>query len=269
MTELLFLHWRHLSRAERWCVAILALALVGWLAMPVVVQDQAYHRFADTRSLFGIPNSADVLSNLAFLAVGVYGIGQLAAHDPHAFSPATRAGLWCVSIGFCATAGGSAWYHIAPSDTTLVWDRLPMTVIFAGLIAAALAQRVGENVARVGLALTFELGIASVVYWAVTRDLSLYLLLQFGGLAALLLLLIVTKRGDDPFPWGTLIILYALAKVAELEDQAIWRATGGAFAGHALKHLLAAAVGFAVLLPLARSRRGAPAAKSAAATPAP
>jgi hypothetical protein len=252
MTELFFLHWRHLSPAERWCLAVLAMSLGVWLVVPTLAQDQAYHSFADQRSLPGLPNAADVLSNLAFLLVGCYGVVHLVTIDHEGFSRAARASLWCIALGFCMTALGSAWYHRDPNDATLVWDRLPMTVIFAGLLGLALAQRVGVNVARVGLALILELGVASIFYWRLTGDLSLYLLLQFGGLAALLVLLAVTKRGDDPFPWGWLIVLYVLAKAAELEDHAIWRATGGVVAGHTLKHLLAAAAGLALLRPLSR-----------------
>jgi hypothetical protein len=68
--------------------------------------------------------------------------------------------------------------------------------------------------------------------------------------AALLALLASTRKGDDPFPWGWVIGWYGLAKLAEAADHTIWTATGGLVAGHALKHLLAAAAGVAALMPL-------------------
>lgn len=125
-----------------------------------------------------------------------------------------------------------------------------MTLVFTGTLGTALAQRVGQGVARVALALLFELGVASVVYWHVTGDLSLYLTLQFGGIGALVLLLLSTRRGDDPYAWWWLIGCYAFAKVFEAGDDTIWQATHGLLAGHSLKHLAAAAAGAVLLMPL-------------------
>ncbi len=100
--------------------------------MPAIAQDQAYHLFADQRSWLGIPRAADVLSNLAFVLVGLAGIARLASRRRTRFSAATEAGLWCVALGFLCTGAGSAWYHLNPVDATLAWDRLAMTLVFAG-----------------------------------------------------------------------------------------------------------------------------------------
>ena len=43
---------------------------------------------------------------------------------------------------------GSGWYHHAPSNATLVWDRLPMTVAFMALFAAVLMDRVSTAFGR-------------------------------------------------------------------------------------------------------------------------
>ncbi len=258
MTELLFLAWRHLSRAERACLGVLALALAAWAFMPAIPQDPAYHRFADQRPWLAVPRAADVLSNVAFVLVGLAGIARLASRGRPRFSVATEAALWCVALGFLCTGAGSAWYHLNPNDATLVWDRLPMTLVFTGVLGAAIAQRIGANVARVSLAVLFELGIASIAYWHLTGDLSLYLTLQFGGVAALLLLLLTTRSGDDPFPWWWIIGWYALAKLCEAADAAIWEATNGAIAGHALKHLAAAVAGAGAFRPLNAVRARSP-----------
>jgi len=250
MTGLPVLSWRRPSRPERICLAVFALALViGWL-LPVIPQDQGYHRFADQRSWLAIAHAADVLSNLAFVAVGVAGIAGLASGERARHSAATEASLWCVALGFLGTGFGSAWYHWNPNDATLALDRLPMTLVFAGVLGAALAQRIGQNLARASLAVLSLLGLASIVHWRATGDLSLYVTLQFGGIAALLALLAATRRGDDPFPWAWVIAWYGLAKLAEAADHAVWTATGGLLAGHTLKHLLAAAAGVAALMPL-------------------
>ena len=255
MTELLFLPWRHLTRAEQIGVGALLLMFVVWAALPAIPQDPRYHLFADQRQWLGIAHAADVLSNAAFVLVGLYGIARLAARDRAKFPAATEAGLWCLALGLVCTGVGSAWYHLNPDDVTLAWDRLPMTLVFTGVLGAAIAQRIGQNVARVSLAVLFELGVASIVYWRMSGDLSLYLTLQFGGVAALLLLLLLTRQGNDPFPWWWVIAWYGLAKLAEAADDVIWQATGGFLAGHMLKHLAAALAGAAALVPLrARAR---------------
>jgi len=250
MSELLFLAWRRLSTREWTCLGAIGLALCVWTVMPGSAQDPRYHNFADQRHWLGIDRSADVLSNAGFVLIGLLAVVRLVSTVRERLSRASEAGLWCVALGFVGTGAGSAWYHLDPSDSSLVWDRLPMTVVFAGILGTALAQRVGEDVARFALALLLELGVASVFYWHVTGDLSLYLMLQFGGIAALVLLVLSTRRGEDPFPWWWLIGWYALAKVLEAGDVTIWRMTHGLVAGHALKHLAATAAGAMFLMPL-------------------
>jgi hypothetical protein len=250
MIQALLAQWRERSRGEKICLGIMLAALVAWTLMSRIAQDPAYHGFADQRSWLGIPNAANVLSNLAFLAVGFAGIVGLAAPRRPRFALATETGLWCIALGFVATAAGSAWYHLEPNNRTLVWDRLPMTVIFAGLLATALAQRISERIARAALIVLLPLGIASVLYWHITGDLSLYVAVQFGGIVALVALLALSRGRDDPFGWWWVLAAYALAKIAEAGDHVIWSATGGFVAGHTLKHLLAAVAGLVVLVPL-------------------
>lgn len=248
-----------MKKADRACLLGLLLALGAWFLLPAIPQDPAYHRFADQRQWLDIPRVADVLSNAAFALVGLAGIVGLVSSRRRRFSKPTEASLWCVALGLIATAAGSAWYHLDPNDATLVWDRLPLTLIFSGVLGTAIAQRVGDSAGRAGLVLLVGLGIASILRWTMTGDLSLYLALQFGGIATLVLLLLLTKRGTDPFPWAWVIAWYAIAKLLESGDQRIWDATHGMVAGHALKHLFAAAASTATLWPLwARARPASP-----------
>ena len=230
--------------------AVIALFFATCVLVPRIAQDPKYHGFADQRLWLGIPNAADVLSNLAFALVGVIAIARLVASARARFAAATESGMWCVAVGLVGTALGSAWYHLEPSNASLFWDRLPMTLVFAGVLGTALAQRVPGSAGRIGLPLLAALGAGTVVYWKVTGDLSPYMTLQLGGIVLLLVLLVVTREGSDPFPWAWVIAWYALAKMLESFDRGIWDATGGIVAGHALKHLAAAAASAAALWPL-------------------
>jgi hypothetical protein len=235
-----------LSRPALACAGVLALVPMAWAAMPALAQDPAYHLFADQRRWLGIPRAADVLSNIAFVLVGLAGVARLASRRRTRFSGATEAGLWCVALGFLCTGAGSAWYHLDPVDATLAWDRLAMTPVFAGVLGTAIAQRIGPNAARASLVALVLFGIASIAYWRLAGDLSLYVTFQAGAFVALVALLLATRRDDDPFPWWWIVGWYVLAKLFEAADYGIWDATRGTIAGHTLKHLAAAAAGAAM-----------------------
>src|SRR5258708_23386311 len=52
---------------------LLAASLGGLVLLPPIPQDQSYHQFADQRTIFGIPNFWNVVSNLPFLVAGAAG----------------------------------------------------------------------------------------------------------------------------------------------------------------------------------------------------
>jgi pimeloyl-ACP methyl ester carboxylesterase len=122
-------------------IALTAGAVAATLAMPRLAQDAAYHDFADHRALAGIPNAANVLSNVAFLAVGCVGLRVL-GRGRATFLDARERTPWIVMFaGVLLTAGGSAAYHWDPANGSLVLDRLPMSIDFMALFAAMIAER--------------------------------------------------------------------------------------------------------------------------------
>ena len=60
------------KRLLLWCITLIAILSIG--QMPPISQDMTYHNFADTELLFGIPNAGNVLSNIPFIIVGLYGL---------------------------------------------------------------------------------------------------------------------------------------------------------------------------------------------------
>jgi hypothetical protein len=221
-----------------------------------IVQDQSYHRFADARVFLGVANAADTLSNLAFLLVAALGLLSLWRSRGQAVRFSAPEEMRAYQILFCATAltsFGSAYYHLAPSDARLAWDRLPMAVVFMSLLAAAIAERASL---RAGLRLLVPfvtLGAASVLYWAASGDLRLYLAVQFGSIAVVLALCVLfASRYTKGRTLLAAAALYGIAKLFELHDREIYELTGHWVSGHTLKHLSAAAAVYLIVWSLER-----------------
>src|SRR6266446_5684150 len=104
----------------------------------------SYHHFADQRIWLSIPHFSDVASNIAFLIAGLWGLAFLSRKSSLAqfIDARERWPYFLVFLGLVLTAFGSAYYHLAPDNERLVWDRLPMTVVFMPLVAALIAERV-------------------------------------------------------------------------------------------------------------------------------
>ena len=103
-----------------------------------IPQDPAYHEFADQRPLLGIPHCLDVISNLPFLLVGLWGSRLLfrlaATPGQQAFlRPADALAYQVLFLSVALVGLGSAWYHLDPGNGRLVWDRLPMSAALHGL----------------------------------------------------------------------------------------------------------------------------------------
>ena len=219
--------------------AAAAIAIV--FLLDPIPQDPAYHRFADRREVFGVQNFWNVASNLPFLAVGAYGL--FAARRLASAELAAHYRVYCAGVALVAF--GSGWYHLAPSNAALVWDRLPMTVAFMALFAAVLADRISWVLGRALLWPLVVAGIASIAWWVRTEaagagDLRAYALVQFLPLMLIPLILLLWRQGSlAARPLWLTIAAYAVAKLVEHFDGAIFAATG-LVGGHPLKHLAAA-----------------------------
>ncbi len=252
-----------MDRAERIGWAIVAGLVVATAAAVFVRQAPDYLPFADRRTLLGVPNALDVLSNVGFALVGAWGLVGL-RREVKFLDPRERYPWLVLFAGVALTSVGSAWFHLAPDDDQLVWDRLPMTLGFMGLFAALLGERTSVRLGAGLLAPLATLGAASVGYWHWTGNLAPYLVVQFYPLVAIPLLLWLFParytRGADLL---LALCWYLLAKGAESYDREAFRALGF-MSGHTLKHLLAT-VGAGWLVGMLRLRRPAPPGVAAAA----
>jgi len=217
-------------------LALMAASLAALLLLPPILQDQSYHRFADQRTLFGVPNFWNVVSNLPFIAVGAVGLWKFHRN----------AATFVIFLGIFLTGFGSSYYHWQPSDSTLLWDRLPMTLCFTAILAFVVEERVSARLGGVLLWPLVATGVFSLILWRLTGDLRLYGWVQFFPCLALPLLLVLRPaKYTGTFYWVIAAVLYALAKLFELTDHAIH--AHFILSGHTLKHLFAAAACLAIL----------------------
>jgi len=159
-------------------------------------------------------------------------------------------------IGLILTALGSAYYHYAPGSETLIWDRLPMTIMFMGLFTSIIGEMVDARAAHRLLLPLLVVGVGSVVWWAWTEsmgagDLRMYAVVQFVPPVIIVFMLVAypAPKNYAAYIVGTLL-LYVVAKLCEEFDVGMYNALG--VSGHALKHLVSAAASGSILLMLMR-----------------
>ena len=211
-----------------WPFAVLLLAAMVMVITHPVLQDESYHLFADARRVLEIPNFCNVVSNVSFAVVGILGLWRLRGRSARV-----------LFSGVLLTCLGSAYYHWAPSDTRLVYDRLPMTLVFMSLLAHVMADSSDSRYEARLLVLLVATGVASVVWWRVTGDLRPYAMVQFG---LLLVLLPKLRTLHDAKLLGAALGFYVLAKLAEHYDGAIYSVVR--MGGHAWKHIFSALAAF-------------------------
>jgi len=218
------------------------------LALPPIAQPLQYHDFADQRACLGLPNCLDTASNALFALAGLIGLRFL-------FSPAGRRGFvearetWPYALFFVASllvGLGSGYYHLAPDNDGLLWDRAAIALAFMAWLSAILSERVAVGIGLRLLPLLLIAGLGSVFYWGWSEargagDLRPYLLMQaYPMLLIPLLLWLYPARYSGGRDIIRVIGLYLLALLCDLSDRPVFALTGGVVSGHTLKHISAA-----------------------------
>ncbi len=243
-------------------VITIGLVVVAFVLTSPYAQDPAYHLFADTRTLLAIDNFWNVASNLPFLVVGAWGLAYVGRHGSTTCLYGLQSAYLVFFGGILLTAFGSGYYHLDPANGPLVWDRLPMTIGFAGLFSIIVGEFISVRAAQRLLIPLLLIGYASVEYWAFTEsrgvgDLRPYAVVQFFPMLFILFVLLTRKPvvGAAKYYWF-MLLFYVLAKVFEQLDTVVYSA-GGLLSGHSIKHLFAAMTPATVLYALYQ-RRGGP-----------
>lgn len=229
-------------------VLFMLIFVIG-LAIGPIPQPQAYHSFADQRSFFGIPNAWNVLSNIPFALVGIWGILLLLSPGKVQFVDDRERWPWVgFSIGLILTAFGSAYYHLAPDNSRLVWDRLPMSILFISFLAALITERINVRLGLWLLPIMLIIGFYSVLHWYASEqrglgDLRIYLGIQVITVLMALLMFIAPSPYDRRWDLSVVILFFGLAHLFETYDHQVFAFTGNKTSGHTLKHFAAAFAG--------------------------
>ena len=222
--------------------------------LPPVPQPDSYHQFADQRPWLGIANFGNVVSNLAFAIVGLWGLWFLSKPDKlkNTFIDLRERRPYVVAfLGLLLTAFGSAYYHLAPSNARLVWDRLPMTIAFGSLVAVVIMERISVEAGLKVLPFLVAIAAGSVLQWYRDElhghgDLRFYAAVQLYSALVLLMALLLKPRYSRTYDFAMVFGFYLFAKIFETADRLIF-AHGHIISGHTLKHLAAATAGFWIL----------------------
>jgi len=225
-------------------------------------QAASYHQFADLRGFPGAPNLINVFSNAGFLLVGLFALFTLVRQHALLFASSADARPYLIFFGAVTLiAFGSGYYHWQPSNESLFWDRLPMSLAYMAFSAAVVADRIN---ARAGngwlLAILLVVGLASLVYWYWSEanghgDLRFYVLVQFYPVLALPVIALTFP--DYRYVPGRylawIIAWFLVSKLLEHFDHEIFALSGQLISGHSLKHLASAVAAWMVLRMLTRS----------------
>lgn len=224
--------------------AILLLGVILGFAIPAIPQDPAYHNFSDQRKLLNIAHFWNVVSNLPFVIVSAIALFHLLKTKTLAYPPP----LFVAYLIFFAAMGsigiGSAYYHLRPTNATLFWDRLPMTLAFMAFTAIIIGEYISEKIALKLLVPLILLGTTSVIYWHFTEqaghgDLRPYAYVQYVPMLIIPMILFMFphRYSHSAYLWG-MFAAYIGAKIFEVFDAHIFLvvSTGG----HPIKHLFAA-----------------------------
>ncbi len=216
---------------------------------PRISQPLSYHNFSDQRNFLEIQNCLNVISNIAFIISGVFGLYKclVIKAEQSTFITASEKNLYIAFFFNSILVGiGSAYYHLQPNNFSLMWDRLPMSTIIMIFLSIIFIERISK---KLGLWLILPLiviGITSVLYWEYSElinqgDLRFYIFAQAFPIALIVATLLLYKPVySHTYLIYIALVFYVLGKIGELLDYQVYKATLHLISGHSIKHLLIA-----------------------------
>jgi hypothetical protein len=218
-----------------------------WI-LPASPQNVAYHDFADARHLFGIDNFFNVVSNIGFILAGCWGIYLIFTYKRNTtfINASERWPYFAFFISAVLVGFGSGFYHFNPNNSTILWDRLPMSITAAAYFSTVFTERVNRKFSLSFMIPLIIIAMLSTVWWEFTEidghgDLRIYSWTQTYLLSMMILILLLFPARYTKVSYIFMTLgLYAVAKVFEYFDVAVYNFTHQIISGHVIKHLTAA-----------------------------
>lgn len=223
-------------------VSMTLAAMMGLLAWGPIPLSAQVHRYADQRSLLGMPGAANLWVNLVMFAAGAWGWR------------ATRASRWPAQLRtpwqlfhLCAmlSALASGLYHSRTGDALFVLAHVFTAAGFMMLTLGMLAERVHSRFGSLVTCVFVLFGVAMtglVVLFGPSgqNGLDVRPMLLLEVIPVLVIpagALSLPSRFTQAFDWVVVLTLYALAKLLESSDALVLEMSGW-ISGHTLMHLM-------------------------------
>ncbi|XP_002963991.2 uncharacterized protein LOC9655581 [Selaginella moellendorffii] len=240
------------QRTLLWGASLLLFFLL-MLLTPAITKNQSQHAFADQRNFLGFPNTLNVFSTFPYLVIGCIGTVLCAQGNYFGFSSQGEVWGWTwFFVGITASAFGSAYYHLRPSDSRFVWDCLPMAYAFASIVAVFVVEKRDELKGPKSFVPLLLAASATATYWWFADDMQLFALLQFiPSVAIPAMTVALPPKYTQSWYWMWAAGMYLLAKLAEAFDSRVYHWTRFLVSGHTVKHLSTAMVPVFLMIMLA------------------
>jgi len=209
------------------------------LALSPLTQSQDYHQFAEQRFIGHIPHFGDVLSNLSFIIVGVLLLVESRQWNYVELYKGQKTLFKALAYSSIALGFGSGYYHWAPTDYTLAWDRATMVLGFAIIFYDSCVRYdiFGKKKVCQGTTISTITFLGTVIFWMISNRLEPYVFVQFFTMFVLVILAIKNYKEVPSKHLFNMFIWYALAKLFENQDKLIFMMSGDLMSGHTLKHI--------------------------------
>jgi hypothetical protein len=240
---------------KRLYLASLLVFIIAAISYGPISQPQEYHDFADDREFLSIPNALDVMSNLVIIYPGIVGLALVHERRKNSQLSDDEVSIHITLFsGMILTFAGSVWFHLDPNDSTMLWDRLGMSVVIGSCISLLIHDMYDRGLAgKVHLPIVV-LSLISVLWWPVFDDLRFYFIVKHHPFILFPILLFYGNRIYDKvsgYYWG--LSMFILATVFEFTDLQIFEITGF-ISGHTLKHIFAG-IGLWFVMAMIRDRK--------------
>lgn len=221
--------------------------LVGAWALPVMKDAGVDHTLGNVWSFWGIPNSLNVLSNLALIGVGSYGLSK---QPRFRLDWQVLLGLITILISLIISGITSAYYHWTLDELSLLSMRMPIALGLLGGVSFALLSAQLNLKTWSALILYFLLqacAIGCTLYCYFVQDISFYIMSHIFPLIILLVSTVRLKQQSRAKDLLYSLLFYVLAQISALYHDAIYAYTHEYVNGYTFKHILIAIGSFFLL----------------------